>query len=125
AGAADAGVTVPAAATGLIGEALSFRGLARALMPAADGRYRRTERATIEAPLAAGAIPSGARLLDRLGKPLSIPLAPRERIDAAGVRWIVAELPLAPLSDGDYVIEIEATRDETRERRLFAIRVVR
>jgi VWFA-related protein len=124
-GAADTTFTLGPAGQVLIGEVLSHRGLARALMPAADGRYRRTERATIEAPLGAGAIAAGARVLDRLGKPLNIPVSSRERIDPQGVRWITAEVVLAPLSEGDYVIEIEATRDAVRERKLFAIRVVR
>ena len=124
-GAADTTLTLAPPGEGLIGEVLSYRGLTRALMPAADGRYRRTERATIEAPLAAGAIAAGARVLDRLGKPLNIPVSSRERIDPQGVRWITAEVVLAPLSEGDYVIEIEATKDAARERKLFAIRVVR
>ncbi|HEX6324505.1 MAG TPA: VWA domain-containing protein [Vicinamibacterales bacterium] len=124
-GAADASLSVPAPAEALIGGVMSYRGLARALMPAADGRYRRTERATLEAPLAAGATPVGARVLDKAGQPLNVPIAVRERTDAGGVRWVVAEASLAPLADGDYVIEIEAMKDETRERKLFAIRVVR
>lgn len=124
-GAADATATVAAAEVGLLGDVLSYRGLARALQPAADGRYRRTERATIEAPLRAGAIPAGARVLDRAGKPLNVPAASRERIDAQGTRWMVAEVTLAPLTEGDYLLEIEAMKDETRERTLFAIRVVR
>jgi VWFA-related protein len=121
-GAADTTLTLGPAGLELIGDVLSHRGLARALLPAADGRYRRTERATIEAPLATGAIAAGARVLDRLGKPLNVPASSRERIDAQGVRWITAEVVLAPLS---YVIEIEATKDAARERKLFAIRVVR
>lgn len=124
-GAADAAATIPAAGAGLIGDLMSFRGIARALQPAADGRYRRTERATVEAPLAAGAIPAGARVLDRLGKPMNVPIASRERVDAQGTRWMTAELTLAPLTEGDYVIEVEAMKDEKRERKLFAIRVVR
>jgi hypothetical protein len=104
---------------------LSYRGFARALMPAADGRYRRTERATLEAPLAEGASPAGARLLDRAGKPLPVPVASRERVDANGVRWMVAEAALAPLTEGDYIIELEAVKDAVRETALFAIRVVR
>ena len=123
--AADATETVTASSTSLIGVPMSYRGLARALMPAADGRYRRTERATIEAALAEGAVPAGARVLDRFGKPLNVPAVARERIDAQGTRWIVAEVTLAPLTEGDYVIEVEAMKDETRERRLFAIRLVR
>ena len=124
-GAADATLAVPAAEPSLIGGVLSFRGIARALMPAADGRYRRTERATLEAPLGDGAVPVGARLLDRAGKPLPLPAPVRERVDAAGVRWMAAEVVLAPLTDGDYVVELEAMKDEVRERKLFAIRVVR
>lgn len=124
-GAADATLTVPAPVPGLIGGVLSYRGLARLRMPAADGRYRRTERVTLEAPLRDGAVPAGARVLDRLGKPLAVPAQSGERIDAAGIRWMTAEVVLAPLTDGDYVIELEATKDETRERKLFAIRVVR
>ena len=45
--------------------------------------------------------------------------------DFQGVRWMVAEVSLAPFTNGDYVVELEAMKDETRERRLFAIRVVR
>lgn len=124
-GAADA-VTTLAPGTGrVIGDVLAFRGLARALLPAPDGRYRRTERATIEGVLLEGATAAGARVLDRFGKPLKVPVASRERADTAGVRWMVADLTLAPLTEGDYVIELEAIREERREKRLFAIRVVR
>lgn len=124
-GAADATLSVPPAEPALIGGVLSFRGLARARMPAADGRYRRTERVTLEAPLATGAVQTGARLLDRMGKPLAVPAKAGERIDAAGIRWMTVEVVLAPLAEGDYVIELEAIKDEARERKLFAIRVVR
>ena len=123
--AADATATISPPVTSLLGEALSFRGLARALTPAADGRYRRTERATIEAPLGDGAVPVGARLLDRAGKPLAVPAASRERVDAGGTRWMAAEVILGPLVEGDYIIELEAMKDDVRERKLFAIRVVR
>ena len=123
--AADATVTLPPVDASLIGDVLSFRGLARARTPAADGRYRRTERATIEAVLTGGAVPAGARLLDRAGKPLPVPVASRLRVDADGARWMTAELTLAPLTDGDYVFEFEVTKDAARERKLFAIKVVR
>jgi hypothetical protein len=123
--AVDASVTLAPAQASLIGDVLSYRGLARARMPAADGRYRRTERATIEAVLAGDAVPAGARLLDRAGSPLPVPVASRLRVDADGARWMTAELALAPLTDGDYVFELEVTKDAARERKLFAIRVVR
>lgn len=124
-GAADAVATLPPGTATVIGDVLAYRGLARALMPAPDGRYRRTERATIEGVLLDGATQAGARVLDRFGKPLNVPVASRGRADAEGVRWMVAELTLAPLTEGDYVIELEAIKDERREKRLFAIRVVR
>lgn len=123
--AADVTHTAAARAAGLLGQPLAYRGIARALFPAADGRYRRTERVTIEAVLTPGAAPAGARLLDRAGAPLTTPITTRERADAAGVRWMVAEVSLAPFTNGDYVVELEAMKDETRERKLFAIRVVR
>ena len=123
--AAETGATAAGVEASLLGAILTWRGIPRALQPAADGRYRRTERATIEAPLAAGAVPIGARLLDRQGKALNVPVTTRERADADGVRWMVAEPSLAPLAEGDYVVELEVMKDEQRERRLFAIRVVR
>ena len=57
-------------------------------------------------------IPSGsadavtARLLDRTGKPLAVPVTASVRDDADGSRWQTAQLALAPLAPGDYVIEI-------------------
>ena len=124
-GAVDARIDVPAPPPSLIGGILSYRGIARALQPAADGRYRRTERVTLEAPLADGAEPAGARVLDRAGTALDVPVASRVRVDEEGARWLVASLALAPFTDGDYVIEMEAAKGEQRERKLFAIRVVR
>jgi hypothetical protein len=123
--AADAALTISPSATSLLGDVLAFRGLARALMPAADGRYRRTERATIEAALDDEAEPAGARLLDRNGQPLAVPVASRLRVDEDGTRWMSAALALAPLTEGDYIFELEATKGEVRERKLFAVRVVR
>lgn len=123
--AADTVTIVGPSVPSLLGEPLAYRGVARALFPAADGRYRRTERVTTEAVLSSGAAPAGVRLLDRAGAPLKTPITTRERVDASGVRWMVAEVSLAPFTDGDYVIELEAMKDERREQRLFAIRVVR
>lgn len=124
-GAVDTSTQVPGASDALIGDVLAYRGIARALQPASDSRYRRTERVTLEAPLAEGATIAGARILDRAGTALDVPVATRERIDEHGTRWLVASLQLAPFTDGDYVIEMEAGKDSERARKLFAIRVVR
>lgn len=124
--AADALITVPAPGPSvLIGDTLSYRGLARALQPAADTRYRRTERVTLEAVLADDAEAGEGRLLDRLGQPLAVPVSVRVRTDEHGVRWLVSEVVLAPLTEGDYIVEMNVTRGDAAARKLFGIRVVR
>jgi hypothetical protein len=87
-------------------------------MPTADLRFRRSERLRVEVPSAADV--AGARLLDRVGKPLAIPVAAASRTDAEGTRWATAELALAPLAPGDYVVEVSATGTRT----MAAFRVV-
>ena len=87
--------------------------------PTADLRFRRSERLRVEVPSATRA--TGARLLDRTGKPTPVPVASATRNDADGSRWATAELALAPLAPGDYVIEVMA--DPTRT--LVAFRLFR
>ena len=83
-------------------------------MPAADLRFRRSDRLRVEGPSAADA--AGARLLDRTGKPLAVPVVAATRTDADGTRWATAELALAPLGAGDYVIEMSAGATERSSR---------
>jgi hypothetical protein len=87
-------------------------------LPTADLRFRRTELMRIELP-AEGAQPS-VRLLDRTGKPIPLPVAVAGREDPNGMRWHTAQLSLAPLAAGDYVIEIA----EQAKRQMLAFRVV-
>jgi hypothetical protein len=48
-----------------------------------------------------------ARLLDRNGNPLSVPVQTMERPDASGAfRWIVVDATLAPFAPGDYGVEV-------------------
>jgi hypothetical protein len=104
------------------------RGLTTAnrMVPAADFRFTRTERLRIDVPAAAGAKPVGARLLDRTGKPLDVPIAATERLDGPdGQLWIVAEMALAPLAPGDYAIEVSFASNGVEQRVLTAIRLVR
>jgi VWFA-related protein len=72
----------------------------------ADPRFQRSERVKLE--LASGASDVVvARLLDRAGQSLQVPVRVTERTDAtSGLRWIVAEATLAPLAPGDYAIEV-------------------
>jgi hypothetical protein len=72
----------------------------------ADPRYQRSDRLRLEHATAATG--TTARLLDRAGKPLPLPLQVSERADAAGIRWVVVDLTLAPLATGDYAVEVAA-----------------
>jgi hypothetical protein len=53
-----------------------------------------------------------------------VPVTLTERMDdAGGIKWIVAEMILAPLGGGDYVVQIEVEGEPTPV--LTAIRVTR
>ncbi len=83
-------------------------------MPTADLRFRRSDRLRVEVPTPA-ATAVAARLLDRAGKPLAIPVTATIRDDADGSRWQSAEVALAPLAPGDYLIELTSGADRTLE----------
>ena len=73
----------------------------------ADPQFQRSDRVRLELPSSVGV--GTARLLDRTGKPLQIPIQLTERVDSAdGTRWIVADVVLAALAAGDYAIEVHA-----------------
>ena len=76
----------------------------------ADSRFQRSDRMRLE--FASDAAAATAKLLDRVGKAIQVPVQVSERVDAAeGVRWIVADITLAPLAPGDYAVEIAAGGD--------------
>ena len=77
----------------------------------ADLRFRRNEQIRVEIPTASPDSVT-ARLLDRAGKPLAVPVTAAVRDDPDGSRWATAQLALAPLTVGDYAIEI--TSGDTR-----------
>ena len=74
----------------------------------ASTRFRREDRLRLEFATRLDAAPQ-ARLVDRTGSPLQVPVASTTRADAGdeGLRWVVAEVTLAPLAAGDYEIELE------------------
>jgi VWFA-related protein len=88
-------------------------------VPTADLRFRRSEQVRVEIPTASSD-PITARLLDRTGKALAVPVSATLRDDADGSRWQTAQLAIAPLAPGDYLIEI-ASGDR---RQISAFRVV-
>lgn len=81
-------------------------------MPTADLRFRRTERIGIEVPTTSTDAGT-AQLLNRVGQAMPIPVTAAIRDDADGSRWRTAQLALAPLAPGDYVIEQTAGAETT------------
>lgn len=91
-------------------------------VPAADMRFRRAEQIRVDVPGSMSLAPT-ARLLDRTGNAMAVPVTPSVRTDPDGTRWASASLTLAPLAPGDYVIEISDEGADTAKT-LVAFRVV-
>jgi len=111
---------------GLLGEAIVYRGRPAAtspLRPVADLHLRRTERIHVEWPMTGDLDQRSARLLSRNGQPLAIPVGVTER-ETQGRKAVAADLNLAPLSAGEYVIELTAGRGAETVVRLVAFKVL-
>lgn len=101
-------------------------------VPAADPRFRRNDRVRVELALPPAASKVGARLLDRNGKLLPVPvtlgpstlLRAGQRPDPDGSTRATGDLTLAPLAMGDYLIEMSYDVAGSTQRVLTAIRVV-
>jgi VWFA-related protein len=117
---------IPAADAQLVGQAVAYRALPSPrspLRPLADARLSRLERLRVEWDVVAPAETHIARLLDRAGKPLGQPLPFTLLPD--GRAALAVDLPIGPLSEGDYLVELVATQGDVTERRLLAFRVIR
>jgi VWFA-related protein len=94
--------------------------------PAADFRFSRTERVRVDVPVDADAKPVTARVLDRAGNALQIPVTVAERTDEpSGQRWLTGDVTLAALGQGDYAIELASTTAAGEQKVVTAIRVGR
>jgi VWFA-related protein len=113
-------LTIPPAG-GAIGALFVRRGASTGNreVPTADLRFRRSEQVRVEIPIAASE-PLSARLLDRTGKPLAVPVTTAMRDDPDGSRWVTAQVALGPLAPADYAVEIAAGE----RRMIVAFRVV-
>ena len=91
-------------------------------MPTADPRFRRTERIRLEVPiLTDGPVTAAGRVLTREGQPLPLQVTTTERTDdKSGARYLVAEVTLAPLAQGDFVLELTAGKDTAS----YAFRII-
>jgi hypothetical protein len=63
-------------------------------------------------------------VLGRNGAPLAIPVAVTDR-QVNGQAMLSIDLNLAPLTEADYLIELEVARGQEVARRLIAFRVLR
>jgi VWFA-related protein len=102
-------VTIPGKPSA-VGEAVMWRRgttTGPQFLRTSDPRFQRSDRLRLE--LASAETGATARLVDRVGKVLQVPVVLTERADAAdALRWIVADVTLAPLAPGDYAVEVSA-----------------
>ena len=72
----------------------------------ADPRFQKSDRLRLEIPTQLDATAT-ARLLDRTGKPLQVPVTTSDRRDEGGeFRWVIVDATLAPLAPGEYAVEV-------------------
>ena len=91
--------------------------------PTLQPRFRRTERLRVVLPVGAAVEAVSAQLLDRRGQPMPVPLAFSIGHDGP-VRAAIGEVPLSPLSVGDYLVQCDASAGSERARRFVAFRIV-
>jgi hypothetical protein len=92
-------------------------------LPTADRRFRRTERLIVQASASMAPDAVSAELLDRSGKPLPVPVS-ASIVDKDFVRWARAELALAPLAAGDYLLRISSKRGDEQVVTLAPFRII-
>jgi len=92
-------------------------------VPTADLQFRRTERVRLELPTTARVTATSGEVLDRAGKPMSLTVTATTRIEA-GITWASAELNLAPLAAGDYVLKLKAEAGGKTEEVVTGFRLV-
>ncbi len=124
AGDAQDAVTV-ARMRSLLGDPLVFRfAMPNAPKPVGSVYFRRTERMQIRWPVAAPLEQRGARILGRDGVPLELAVSLSDHEEGGG-RFVVADLNLAPLTAGEYLIEVRGTAAGKAESAMLAFRVFR
>jgi VWFA-related protein len=95
-------------------------------LAAADLRFRRSDLliAKVPTPIGENYRIGTARVLDAKGNPLPIPVMPKiETSDDFTERWFSAQVVLAPLAPGDYIIELTDTNN-ANARTLAAFKIV-
>ncbi len=94
-----------------------------AYLPTADSRFRRTERIRLEVPLLADGVTTTGRMLNREGQVMPLTVTTGERADGA-MKLATAEVILAPLAEGEYVIELSCAAKTGTETISYGFRIV-
>jgi VWFA-related protein len=96
-----------------------------AYLPTADPRFRRTERLRLEVPLMAEGFTPTGRMLTREGQPMPLIVSYTTRVDEArNVRFGVAEVVLAPLAEGEYVVEVSLEKNGKTDVVSYGFRII-
>jgi VWFA-related protein len=94
------------------------------MVPSTTRIFPRSDRVRLELEATPDSPPWTGTVLDRNGTKTTVPVTVGERTDSApGHRWLTADVTLAPLGAGDYVIELTSTAGTEQRRTLVAIRV--
>jgi VWFA-related protein len=120
--------TVPAETEAVGSGALASRrgpSTGLAYVPTADPRFRRTERLRLELPLAGDGFTATGRVLTRNGQATALTVAFTTRNEPVAAQYFgIAEVVLAPLAEGEYVLELSLAKDGSSGIVSYAFRIV-
>jgi VWFA-related protein len=120
--------TVPAEAAEVGTGALALRrgpSTGLAYVGTADPRFRRTERLRAEVPMSGDGFTGTGRLLTREGQALPLVVSFTTRRDEAlQQQFGVAEVNLAPLAAGEYVLELSLTKNGKTDVVAYGFRII-
>jgi VWFA-related protein len=96
-----------------------------AYVATADPRFRRTERLRLEVPVTGDGFTGAGRLLTREGQPTPLIVSFASRTDEdTRQQFGVADVTLAPLAAGEYVLEVTLTKNGKSETVAYGFRVI-
>ena len=119
-------VTVSGAAQSGASAMLWRRGPSTAMryVPTADARFSRADRVRADVPVQDASADVSARLLDRAGGEIALPVTTSTRTEGPQT-WATAELALAPLAPAEYVLKLTVDGPDGPRDVYTGIRVVR
>jgi hypothetical protein len=94
-----------------------------AYVQTADSNFRRVDRLRVSVSLGTRPAELSARLLDRRGQALGVPVTIEARVEG-GQHVVVADATLASLAPGDYLVELSLGEGGARHSIIMAFRIV-